>query len=82
MVMYHDHMNRKMTATDVKARLLAVLDDVASGQTVEITKRGKVVAQLTPVRTADALRNALRGSAATAATDEELFTTGLDWESQ
>lgn len=39
----------KMTATDFKARCLAVLDRVRDrGETVVITKRGRVVASLVP----------------------------------
>lgn len=38
-----------ITATEFKAKCLAILDQVqASGETVTITKRGKVVAQLVP----------------------------------
>ncbi len=33
-----------MTATEVKAKILALLDEVASGDEVEITKHGRVVA--------------------------------------
>lgn len=80
--MYDDHMTRRMTATDAKARLLAVLDEVAAGEVVEITKHGKVVAQLSPVRSASKLRGALTGVAASAAQDEDLFTTGLDWNAE
>lgn len=40
---------RTMTATEFKAKCLAVLDDVkASGETVTILKRGEPVAQLVP----------------------------------
>ena len=35
-------------AFDAKTRLSELLDDVASGETIVITKRGKVVAHLTP----------------------------------
>jgi prevent-host-death family protein len=38
-----------MTATELKARVLAVLDDVATGEEVEITKHGRLVARLVPV---------------------------------
>lgn len=82
MVIYTDHMTRKMTATETKARLLALLDEVAAGQVIEITKRGKVVAQLSPVRSVSSMRDALKGVAATAASDEELFTTGLEWNAE
>lgn len=80
--MYPDQMTRQMTATEAKARLLAVLDEVAAGQVIEITKRGKVVAQLTPVRTVISMRDALKDVAVTAASDEELFSTGLEWNAQ
>lgn len=40
---------RTMTATEFKAKCLAVLDEVrSSGETVTILKRGKPVAQLVP----------------------------------
>jgi hypothetical protein len=39
-------MVKKMTATEAEAKILAVLDEVATGQDVEITKHGKVVARL------------------------------------
>lgn len=38
-------MSRRMTATEVKARILALLDAVAGGK-VEIAKHGRVVAHL------------------------------------
>ena len=80
--MYCDYMTRKMTATEAKARLLAVLDEVAAGQVIEITKRGKVVAQLTPVRNIISMRDALKGVATTAAPDDDLYSTGLEWNAQ
>ena len=40
---------RTMAAGEFKAKCLAVMDEVqASGQSIRITKRGKVVAWLTP----------------------------------
>lgn len=72
-------MTKQMSATETKARFFAVLDEVAAGQVVEITKRGKVVAKLSPVRGVNSLRDALSGVAVSAASDEDLFTTGLDW---
>ncbi|MGH3568719.1 MAG: type II toxin-antitoxin system Phd/YefM family antitoxin [Pseudonocardia sp.] len=68
-----------MTATEVKARILALLDDVAGGDEVEITKHGRVVARLVPATGPHALRGRLAGVARSAATDEELFTTGETW---
>ena len=44
----------KMTATEFKARCLAVLDHVRDrGEAVVITKRGRVVASLVPAGDAD-----------------------------
>lgn len=69
-----------MTATQVKARILALLDDVAAGDEIEITKHGRTVARLVPATGAGALRGAAEGMAMTCADDEELFATGADWE--
>ena len=72
----------KVTATEAKARILALLDEVTSGEEVEITKRGRVVARLVAARGPHALRGALQGVAASAADDEDLFWTGVAWEAQ
>ena len=77
---YTDHMANKMTATEVKARILALLDDVAAGEEVEITKHGRVVARLVPARGPHALRGSLAGAAMTAADDEDLYSTGATWD--
>ena len=82
MVMEEDHMAIKVTATEAKARILALLDQVASGEEVEITKRGRVVARLVPARGPHALRGALQGVAASATDDEGLYSTGVAWEAQ
>ncbi len=73
-------MTIKMTATEAKAKILALLDDVAAGQEVEITKRGRTVARLVPATGPHALKGSLAGVAMTAASDEDLFTTGASWE--
>lgn len=75
-------MVRVMTATELKAQLLAVLDSVAAGEQVEITKRGKAVARLVPTRGPHGLRGLHVGVAATAASDDELFTTGAAWDAE
>ena len=58
---------KSLKATDFKAGCLALLDEVArTGEAVTITKRGKPVAQLVPVRPAnlrypqDGLRGTVR----------------------
>jgi prevent-host-death family protein len=73
-------MALQMTATELKARLLAVLDDVADGDEVEITKHGRTIARLVPARGPSTLRGALVGVALSNATDEELFSTGEIWD--
>ncbi len=70
----------KMTATEAKAKILALLDDVASGQEVEITKHGRTVARLVPATGPHALKGNLIGVAMTAGPEEELFTTGAPWD--
>ncbi len=72
-------MVRKVTATEAKAKILALLDEVAAGDEVEITKHGRTVARLVPASGPHSLKGALAGVAMSAAEDEELFTTGAPW---
>lgn len=69
-----------MTATELKARILAVLDEVAAGEQVEITKHGRTVARLVPAHGPHSLRGRYAGVAISADDEDELFTTGLAWE--
>lgn len=73
-------MTIKMTATEVKAKILSVLDDVAAGQEIEITKRGRTVARLVPASGPHALKGLMGSVAITTASDEELFSTGVRWD--
>jgi prevent-host-death family protein len=73
-------MTIKMTATEAKAKILALLDEVAAGQEVEITKHGRTVARLVPAAGPHALRGSLVGVAMTAGPEEDLFTTGATWD--
>lgn len=72
-------MTRIVTATEAKAKILALLDEVAAGDEVEITKHGRTVARLVPATGPHALKGSLIGLAMTAAEDEDLFTTGAAW---
>ena len=72
-------MTRKLTATEAKATILALLDDVAAGDEIEITKHGRTVAKLVPARGPASLKSAFTGVALTAVDDEDLFSTGADW---
>jgi prevent-host-death family protein len=71
-----------MTATELKAQILAVLDRVAAGEEIEITKHGHTVARLVPARRASGLRGSMASVAMTApgTTDEALFSTTARWE--
>lgn len=73
-------MTIKLTATEAKAKILSLLDEVAAGQEVEITKHGRTVARLVPARGPHALKGSLTGVAMTTASDEELYSTGLSWD--
>ena len=73
-------MTIKMTATEAKAKILSLLDEVAAGQEVEITKHGRTVARLVPAAGPHALKGSLMGVAITAGREEDLFTTGASWE--
>jgi prevent-host-death family protein len=69
-----------MTATEVKARILALLDDVEAGDEIEITRHGRTVARLAPARGPHALRGRFSGMAMSVATDDELYSTGEAWD--
>ena len=70
-----------MTAAEVKATILALLDEVAAGDEVQITKHGRIVARLVPASGPPAVPGALTGIARSTASDEDLFGTGEAWES-
>jgi prevent-host-death family protein len=72
-------MTRKMTATETKSKILALLDEVAAGDEVEITKHGRTVARLVPASGPHSLKGMFAGIAVSAADDEDLFTTGAAW---
>lgn len=73
-------MTRQMTATEAKAALLALLDEVAAGDQIEITKHGHTVARLVPATGPAALKGRLADMARTACEEEELFSTGEAWD--
>ena len=73
-------MTRTVTATEAKAKILALLDQAAAGEEVEITKRGRVVARLVPATGTYSLKGAVEGVAMSAVEDEELFSTEASWD--
>ena len=73
-------MTRQVTATQAKAQILALLDDVAAGDEIEITKHGRTVARLVPATGPGSLRGRFTGVARSVTDDDLLFTTGTEWE--
>jgi prevent-host-death family protein len=73
-------MTITVTATEAKARILSLLDEVAAGQEVEITKHGRTVARLVPATGPHALKGRLAGVAMTAGDEDDLFKTGIAWD--
>ncbi|MSQ24290.1 MAG: type II toxin-antitoxin system prevent-host-death family antitoxin [Chloroflexi bacterium] len=69
-----------MTATEAKAKILALLDEVAEGAEVEISKHGRTVARLVPAQGPNSLKGSFAGIALTAVEDEKLFSTGAAWD--
>jgi prevent-host-death family protein len=69
-----------MTVTEIKARLLSILDEVEDGEQIEITRHGRTVARLTPARGPHSLKGRFAGTAMSAASEDDLFTTGVAWD--
>lgn len=70
---------KQIAAAKFKEQCLAILDDVGE-EGIVITKRGKAVAKLLPIRAASStLIGCLRGKLEIKG---DIFTTGLDWDAQ
>ena len=76
---YTDRLTRQMTATEFKARALALLDEVATGDEIEITKHGRTIARLVGARGPRALRGRLADVSRSVGDDESLFSTQGPW---
>jgi prevent-host-death family protein len=73
-------MAKRVSATEAKATILALLDTVEAGEEVEITRHGRLVARLVPARPGRALKGRFAGLVETHATEAELFSpVGDDW---
>lgn len=72
-------MIKKVTATDAKATILRLLDDVAAGEEIEITRHGHSVARLVPACGARSLKGSFEGVAMTTVDEAGLFSTGERW---
>lgn len=73
-------MVKRLTATEAKAKILSLLDEVAAGQDVEITKHGRIIARLVPAAGPHALKARLAGVAMTSGAEDRIFTTGATWD--
>ncbi len=76
---YNGHMLKQVTATEAKRSILGLLDEVAAGAEIEITKHGRTVARLVPARGPTALVGMFAGRVTSTDDDEELFSTGETW---
>lgn len=73
---------KKVAAAKFKATCLNLMDRVAAtGEPLEVTKRGKALVRLVPVRERNPrpIFGAARESILYLAPDEELFSTGAVW---
>ena len=75
-------MATQVTATEAKARILALLDEVEAGEIVEITRRGRTIARLVPAGGPSALKDLMVGVARTVHPDDDLLSTGVRWEAE
>lgn len=75
-------MPTTMTAAEFKARCLEIMDRVAeTGEPVIVTKRGRPIAQLAPIRTKPkTLRGFLKGSVKIRG--DVVAPLGLPWEAE
>jgi prevent-host-death family protein len=76
---YYGHMARIVTATAAKANILRLLDEVAAGEEIEITRHGRPVARLVPASGPHSMEGMFRGLARTAVDEEKLIDTEEMW---
>lgn len=72
-------MAKTVTATAAKAGFLRLLDEAAAGEEIEITRHGRPVARLVPRASARSLEGRFKGIAVSVVSEEELFSTGEEW---
>ena len=76
---YYGHMAKTVTATTAKATMLRLLDEVAAGEEIEITRHGRPVARLVPPRGPRSMEGMFQGLARTAVDEEKLIDTEEMW---
>lgn len=73
-------MAKTVTATTAKATILRLLDEVAAGEEIEITRHGRPVARLVPPTGTHSLEGLFQGRARTAVDEEALLNTEEMWD--
>ena len=68
-----------LTAPEAKAKFLAVLDEVEEGEEFEMTRHGRTMARISPLKSARSLENMFGGVAKSVADDKALYSTG-EWD--
>ena len=72
-------MTKRITVDEAIANFFSLLGEVEPGEEIEITRKGRSVARLSPVRGPQALKGKLTGVVKSNASEEELFSTGAVW---
>jgi antitoxin (DNA-binding transcriptional repressor) of toxin-antitoxin stability system len=62
--------------------MLRLLDEAAAGEEIEITRHGRPVARLVPALGARSLKGSFHGTAISAVSEEQLFSTGERWNAE
>ena len=73
-------MAKQVTATQLKAKVLALLDDVESGEEIVVTRHGLTIARIIPARGPHAFLGKFEGVVKSTAKDDDLYSTGLRWD--
>jgi prevent-host-death family protein len=74
---------KRVTAADAEATFSRLLDEVAAGKEIEITRRGRPVARLVPAAEARSLEGSFEGVAMTVVdAEEDLRSAGGPWDAE
>jgi len=76
---YSDHMPKRVTATEAKAKILALLDEVEAGDEIEITRHGRSIARLVPARPGLRLKGLFAGQVRQTVSDDGLIEPIDGW---
>jgi prevent-host-death family protein len=71
-------MTTKVTATTLKTHVLSLLDDVERGEEIEVTRHGRIIARIVPVRDFLGLKDMFAG-VVKSPEDEKQFSLDDEW---